>query len=179
MFLYHRVTESDHFRRKARSRRRMARRRRHHQRRRGLTKHSVCHGIRVIGEHRRLVETTDARRRRQIRVACEGRRLGIVPIGNSLPVVGSWFLFSEVLIHPFGFSHSKKLHNPTIAKRNTVCFLGHAQSHHLHILPHHYLMKKDSAHARAHTSSDGSWKKKTMKPPISQQQSSSDILPCQ
>ncbi len=179
LFLYHRVTEPDHFRRRARSRRRMARRRRHHQRRRGLTKHSVCHGIRVIGEHRRLVEMTDARRRRQIRVACEGRRLGIVPIGNSLPEVGFWFLFSEVLIHPFGFSHSKKLHNPTIAKRKTVCFLGHSQSHHLHILPHHYLMKKDSAHTHTHTSSDGSSKRKTMKPPISQQQSSSDILPCQ
>ncbi len=122
LFLYHRVTESDHFRRRARSRRRMARRRRHHQRRRGLTKHSVCHGIRVIGEHRRLVETSHARRRRQIRVACEGRRLGIVPIGNSLPVVGFWFLFPEVLIHPFGPSHSKKLHNPTIAKRNSLFF---------------------------------------------------------
>jgi hypothetical protein len=44
-------------------------------------------------------------------------------------------------------------------------------------------MKKDSARARAHThthtSSDGSSKRKTMKPPISQQQRSSDILPCQ
>jgi hypothetical protein len=166
LFLYHRVTESDHFRRRARSRRRMARRRRHHQRRRGLTKHSVCHGIRVIGEHRRLVEMTDARRRRQIRVACEGRRLGIVPIGNSLPEVGFWFLFSEVLIHPFGFSHSKKLHNPTIAKRNTVCFLGHAQS------PHTSTSLSDEERQRAHTqtSSDGSSKRKTMKPPISQQQ---------